>query len=827
MNLYILKYNNYYNRTIKKEDSLTDYLEYQLGNVIQGVAFNPGDGIATQQVVNLSEDQIGDYLLAVNEYNEIDSRWFILDCRRERTGQYTLTLRRDLIADNYTAIISAPCYIEKATLNANDPMIFNSEDMTFNQIKTSETELKDETGCAWVVGYIPRDSFQEDTEITSNIVYESAADITVNGIDTWEYYPYSEGQQFIGNWNNVQYAGFVAYHRVGGGGLVHYDPIDGMCAWGYDNNSNPIYNYGYHGTEVVDSNITPPSYNTNYLRLSPDVSNYLISGGNIELAIRGGTYPGEVSNSLMGTWKSYIPTFNNYVSSYLGTHTSQEEATFKNLDGQIIYDSSTDLYYKVRVSYTSYTNQLYISSGNLYNEMVNATNQARTNVTIDASLGSNYIGNRTGNPGPETFKVWYSAMAYTLSLEQVFTSLKTTINNTRYHLEDQPYDMFCIPYSDTLKIYKNGEQILTANKSAALGMSIAIAPQAGSGSIYDVQLLPYCPVRYMIREDGTFDIGAAHVHYIQDISGDNVGIILWGIQSQFTLDIPVNIAIAPEDVKQVSQTDKWRLCSPNFNGQFEFNAAMNNGVTNINVDCNYKPYSPYIHLNPDFGGLYGEDFNDARGLICGGDFSLPQITSAWADYQLNNKNYNEQFQRSIQNMEVNNAVQREQQKWQIATGAIGAGMSGAFTGAYVGGPIGAVVGGVIGAGVSTAAGIRDYQLSEQLRQEAIDYRQDQFGYSLGNIQAIPYNLTKTSALTLNNKIFPILEYYTCTSIEKNALQNKLYYNGMTVMRIGTIAQFLREEPSYIKGKLIRLEGTDNNFHIVNEIANEINKGVFI
>ena len=74
MNLYILKYNNYYNRTIKKEDSLTDYLEYQLGNVIQGVAFNPGDGVATQQVVNLSEDQIGDYLLAVNEYNEIDSR---------------------------------------------------------------------------------------------------------------------------------------------------------------------------------------------------------------------------------------------------------------------------------------------------------------------------------------------------------------------------------------------------------------------------------------------------------------------------------------------------------------------------------------------------------------------------------------------------------------------------------------------------------------------------------------------------------------------------------------------------------------------------------
>ena len=178
-------------------------------------------------------------------------------------------------------------------------------------------------------------------------------------------------------------------------------------------------------------------------------------------------------------------------------------------------------------------------------------------------------------------------------------------------------------------------------------------------------------------------------------------------------------------------------------------------------------------------------------------------------------------------MEINNAVQREQQKWQIASGAIGAGMSGALTGALAGGPIGALVGGLVGGGVSGLAGWRDYQLSEQLRQEAIDYRYDQFQYQLGNIQALPNNITKTTAFTYNNKIFPILEYYTCTDEEKEALKNKIYYNGMTVMRIGTISEFIQEQPSYIKGKLIRLEDTDNNFHVVNEIANEINKGVFI
>lgn len=163
----------------------------------------------------------------------------------------------------------------------------------------------------------------------------------------------------------------------------------------------------------------------------------------------------------------------------------------------------------------------------------------------------------------------------------------------------------------------------------------------------------------------------------------------------------------------------------------------------------------------------------------------------------------------------------------MASGVIGAGASGAAAGAMLGGPIGAVIGGIAGAGTSAIAGGRDLQLNEKLRQEALDYTKDQFGYQLGNIQAIPYNLTKTSALTLNNKVFPILEYYTCTDAEKAALNDKLHYNGMTVMRIGQIGEFIKDIPSYIKGKLIRFEGFNEDFHVLNELANEINKGVFI
>ena len=340
-----------------------------------------------------------------------------------------------------------------------------------------------------------------------------------------------------------------------------------------------------------------------------------------------------------------------------------------------------------------------------------------------------------------------------------------------------------------------------------------------------MQLLPYCPARYCILDNGTFDIQNAKVDTIKKEGEESaIGVILWATTSAFTLDILHEIAVG--DAKIESQTDMWRLTSPNFNGQFEFNAAKNGGVQSFNVDCNYKPFNPYIHINPNFGLLYGQDFNDARGLICGGDFSLPQLSNAWANYQLNNKNYQAIFDRQIQNMEVNNRVQRIREITGAALGSAQAGIGGAVSGSMFG-PVGAVVGGAASMAASAGGGAADVALNDQLRNEALDYKRDMFGYELGNIQALPTSITKTSAFTYNNKIFPILEYYTCTDKEKQALKDKIKYNGMTVMRIGTIGEFLGDgELQYIKGRIIRIDGIEDDFHYRKAIAEEIFKGAF-
>ena len=810
MDLYFLKFNSYYNRTIKFYNNLQGYQENGeiLGDPLTNCSFNPNDSTDTTQVVNRKQEEIGDYLLAMIG-GQIVSRWFIMEARRERTGQYTLLLRRDLFADSYTDVIKAPAFIEKATLDNDDPMIFNKEDMTFNQIKSSEHLLMDETGSGWVVGYIPRDAFSNNqgTEISGSINIQQSADISIDDLQNWEYYDYLSNK-FNGAYDKGKtiFAGYVKMTPT----LVNppyyqeYPYMQGFAIRSSGVTAENLVN-GYTGSSSEVGKIEglrSPSISSDGLVFSQQY--------NIEDAQN---YANNIKSQAILGWKNNIATINSLSLSYTNCKTDSEEYYFENLKNKIIFEESSGLFNRIVINKEYVTKTIDITTGNLFDELSNSLSRTISN-----------IGTITENPNQNSFKLKYSYYEYTMSLEQIYITAKTTLNSDRYHLDDQPYDMFCMPYSDYLTIYKNGQRLFKSNKSLSVNMAIQIGAVTGSSNIYDIQLLPYCPVRYCIKADGSFDIGDAKVNYITDSDGNNIGVILWAISSAFTFNIPYNINILNPKIE--SQTDIYRLCSPNFNGQFEFSPAMNGGVNYFNVDCNYKPFNPYIHINPNFKYLYGLDFNDSRGLICGGDFSLPQLSNAWANYQLNNKNYQNIFDRQIENMEVNNAIQRKKEILGVGLGMIGGVAGGAMAGAK-GGPVGIASGVVVGGIGSALAGGIDVMLNERSRIEALDYTKDQFGYQLGNIQAIPTSLSKTSALTYNNKIFPVLEYYTCTEEERKALENKLKYNGMTVMRIGTIQEFIRETPTYIKGKLIRLENTGEDFHYVSELAQEFDKGVFI
>lgn len=785
--IYLLKYNNYYNRIVKKEDTLGAYLtqDYLL-DTFENINFVPADGVDTTLVVK----HVGpnpDYLI-VADGNDIESRWFVVESDIIRGGQYKLTLHRDVIVDSYDLVVNAPCFIEKATLSNNDPFIFNGEDMTFNQIKQSETLLKDETQSAWVVGYIPKDAFPDGATVTGDAILDDSADITVAGIENWEYYQYQ----------NTDFNALITDYTTTGEVRIKVTSSSATAPL-----KDVPFGITKGGIAYLDT-ITPGAGSPGYSVTVPYNQNDTIYAA--EKAIKNGCPQqwdtGVVRAGVLLKLKEYI-----------GGHGVVEISDFTSLNNKIIYDSNTQLYSRVILSKEIKNETVRINSSTIPNLYTYLDEKVTKEVSADGMTFT-----IEGAANVNTYKTEFSYEAYRITLEQIPQQVTATISKpaARYHLEDQPYDMFAIPYSDDLEIYKNGTKLFNANKSIAVNIATQITAATGSANVYDVQLLPYCPVRYCILDDGRFDIKTAKVDYVQDKNKNNIGIILWATTSSFTVNISNEITSTNPKIENL--TDKWRLCSPNFNGQFEFSVAMNGGVDYFNVDCTYKPFNPYIHVNPNFKKMYGQDFNDARGLICAGDFSLPQVTNAWADYQLNNKNYENIFNREIQNLQVQQKAQR--------IGDIASAVGGVFSGAAGGGLLG-TVGAVAGGAISALGGGLDIAINEKLRAEAMDYKRDMFGMQMGNIQALPSNITKTTAFTYNNKIFPILEYYTCTDEEKTALANKLKYNGMTVGRIGKIADYLANaSDQYIKGRIIRIEGVSDDFHYYKAISDEIYKGAF-
>lgn len=260
--------------------------------------------------------------------------------------------------------------------------------------------------------------------------------------------------------------------------------------------------------------------------------------------------------------------------------------------------------------------------------------------------------------------------------------VKTYIPANRIQACDTPMDIFAIPYSDNFKIYtavdaETGDpdptSLITMSKQAALQAAISLA-QAG-GNVYDIQILPYFPnpnmVDYIQDEQvvlpDTPFINETHYNFFYNTSDAPIGIMFWSRTSVFTVDIEQEISLPdtnPLTLKTSNDCDLFRITSPNYAGSFEFSLAKSGGrIDKFNADCTYKPYSPYIHVTPYLAGLYGENFNvidDARGLICGGDFSITKIVDQWQQYELQNKNYQAIFDRQIQNLDFNQQIAREQ-----------------------------------------------------------------------------------------------------------------------------------------------------------------------
>ena len=804
MKLCLYNFNNYANRILDRRNKLEDYQDYFIKSTPNGVNFNPNDGVNTSIVLNIADDEIPNYIICVPDGTlDIHSRWYVIDANRTTGNQYRVNLLRDVLADYYDEVYKSTAFIQKGMLPMSSPFIYNSEGMSFNQIKKEEISLYDGSQCPWIVAYLSTNKPTNEVKwLPSNV----SADITVSSLGQWDY--------TVENEYNVYQDGTGAYH-----------------AWIYND-----YQWGI----TSDNTLTEISWNNKGPQKTIGGSGYGIheegiSSHSTSLSL----YGVDITKPQSTPYQIATKALNNLISNTTSSTDNKVKSWYSSnltgnglLDdvGKTIKDTGTGKIYRIGVSYGDIeTVSVDIATGSSpYNEIQGIVDKV-----------SEIIGTGNNDSYTITYKVQKIRPVFSeLTQEDAIT---IHFSDSGRALRDAPYYMVAMPVGCDIVV---GSSRITSLPDVVYGLAQQMGRVLGS-ELYDIQLLPYCPVPDVItklqNELNVQDL-TENFDYVKitNEKGEIKSVLFYCTQSSFTNTVTltadqeatmINI-LKKYDVKVQNECDKWRLCSPGYTNTYDFSMAKNGGFKGFNIQCTYKPFNPLIAVNPVYGGLYGQTFNkEQRGLILSGDYSMPRVTDAWIQYQLNNKNYEDIFNRQMVNMDVQQGIQRQEAIAGIVAGSLQGGASGAMMGSVISNSnIGMGVGAALGTGASLAAGIADYKNMQKLQKEQKSYATDMYNYNLGNIKATPNTLTKAGAYTILNKLVPFLEYYTCTDDEKEAFINKLKYNGMSIGVIGTVGTYINnyyKNHKYIQGTIIHIDLPNEETHMANTINDELMKGIRI
>ena len=897
---FLRKFNNYFNRIIKGFSTCSEY-ETAVGEgnyflYSKAINYNPNDNVSTELIMNDCPFD-PDYLLILDTNGDIVARWFVLESIFTREKQKKFSLRRDVLYDYKEKLLTSPVYVHKAKLSDADPFILNSEGMSFNEIKKSETLLKDKSKCAWIVGYIAKNTGGSTINVATGSEDIMTA-ISLSSIATDMGVSSSDLSSILNIGSDRTIPSFFTKKVELRFGNSDSSPIPFLERFRifFKGDFSATLDWEFAAvaswakTLFKARNVLPDN------RLFPiHFNGYFINNASALVAnvatLTGRKYFTDDQLQTLLTYNGKIITYNgNYYKLQINVQSDKEDvfgpfaytsqSAFKTSIENAAADSWISEYYTLHsdgeISVRPTSTEVYVN-------LIDAS-QDDTLPMLSLDISVNRASMLTGVY--DMFAIPYGRVYVRGTSQYFYTSEETALRiaaGIAQELDANCYDIQLLPYCPRQEFLVNGEinipnnavehtdfDILTAQNTAgteSAGDEVA-SGGAGSGHTYrwtcsvqngawpssaaDVVSLGYSitPNVEVFNVNGptydhnthsisiTFDTDvnisdSGYVNFtIKYIGNFKQNIILWCKDNSFSVMLDDNAykLTLKDSMKVESQCNKYRLCSPNYQGSFDFNVAKAGGQIDYFIaECTYKPFTPYIKVAPQFNFLYGINYGDARGLICGGEFSLPRISSAWENYQLNNKNYQNIFNREIQNLSFEQDLQMREQLISGGLGVFTGGAIGAGAGAKLGGGWGALAGAVVGSAGSGAGLAIDADFLAKRQRETKQLAIDKFNYQLGNIKALPYTLTKVGAFDINSKIWPFVEYYTCTEEEKAALENKIKYESMTVMRIELLGTYYGafEEPTYFKGELIRNEEIAEDNHVFEAIYDELVKGVYI
>lgn len=245
---------------------------------------------------------------------------------------------------------------------------------------------------------------------------------------------------------------------------------------------------------------------------------------------------------LVNAFNKYsFSAFKSALISLVGAHASSEVTTIKNYNGKII-KTQDGKYYKIKVT-----------TGATYQ----ANNVALTDTTsslwsllsgVCQTAGVFVSGHQT--PDSSSLKYSFKCSQYIISYAEDHSyEVKSKVSATRNKTTDAIYDIITLPYplnGETVNIHNaSGSIDIDVNNVVSMAAITSIATEAGGGGaashIYDIQLLPYCPIQTAIDDKGilinTSKENAEFNYIIDNSNSAKIGALFYVSESQFTFDI--------------------------------------------------------------------------------------------------------------------------------------------------------------------------------------------------------------------------------------------------------------------------------------------------
>lgn len=778
-------------------DYIAEYAPYILDppdgspylNPIVGVNFKPNDGVNAEQIVNWHGEN-PDYMIVCEEgTSAIVSRWFVTESARLRNGQFRMSLQRDLPADYYDEIMSATVFLERGWINdTRSAFLYQDETLSFNQIRQSTRYLWDETYMPWIVGYIPRD--QAGGTITVKMTAPIGDVYELEQGQTLESFA-SQNHLDRPAWTDAVVG--VDFAVIGRSGI--------SAVYG----TNTV---AYQRRELTSAPVMITAEPADVIQ--PLLMRYKPSGVSAW------------ANAITNLMQNRSITQADISGTNFDAINAMTNKIIKTADGQF-YKIVTSIR-QMLTSWDGYTDADFVDNApqqinaTIRNVITTSGSSFEQNPNIDQTTLYNYTN----------FAIYGTTITAELQHVSEFETLIVDIPAPamRKHLDAEPFDVFCMPFSNG-SVYASPTSSETYIGSRSINQIIATGvtnPESGAAKIFDVQVLPYCPIANIMGVRN----GKTYVNYdfadstIRVADGESTRIVgfMWWMSGASTITktrkLPARIYPASNalDGKVRAQYEFARICSPSYSNMFEFVPVKNGGVDRFLIQMQVKPFNPWIKVTPFFEFLYGTQdvYHDARGLVLQGDFSMAQASDAWVNYELENKNYQAIFNRQIENLEFKSRMAIANDVMSAASGV--ASQTAMF--------------GKTGGVLSAIGGAADIAMSYAQRAEGIDLERDLFRMRIGNIKAIPNGIAKTSALSPLNTLVPTLEIWTTTPDEQQLVDTYITETSMLCGFITSdISRYMSPElpRTYIKGQIIRIDVPDDA-HVAHEINRILSQGLY-